>query len=238
VKTINSNEIINLFALKPSTKKRKKKKETEIAVATVSGRAYYLLVNELKKRGEPFLSLTPSEEIPVGIKVVLTTKKERSEVNSENTIDFVEDGDPTEVVEEAIRLVKGKESFENLVIGIDPGLNFGVAVLGDKNLIESKNCVSVGETIKMIDGVLKRTPAANRVVRIGDGAPAITNELLSRFSSLPDDVVLEVVSEEGTSKSLRSVPHRRGEIDVNAAIKIAQRQGRPVSKERKSRGLT
>lgn len=230
MKTINSDEIINLFALTPSTKKRKKK-SAEIAVVTVSGKAYYLLVNELKKRGEPFLSLTPNDAIPVGIKVVLTTKKERSNIRSQNTIEYVEDKDPVEVVEEAIRQVKGKELFENLVIGVDPGLNFGVAVLGDKGLIESKNCVSVGETAKMVNDVLKRIPAAHRTVRVGDGAPDITEELINRFSGLPGDVVLEVVSEEGTSKSLRSVPHRRGERDVNAAIKIAQRRGRQVSRE-------
>ena len=219
-----------MFALTPSTRKRKKK-SAEIAVVTVSGKAYYLLVNELKKRDEPFLSLTPNDIIPVGIKVVLTTKKERSNVHSQNTIEYVEGEDPMRVVEKAIRQVKGKELFENLVIGVDPGLNFGVAVLGDKGLIESKNCVSAGETAKMVSDVLKLIPAAHRTVRIGDGAPNIAEELINRFTDLPRDVVLELVSEEGTNKLLRSVPHRRGERDVNAAIKIAQRRGREVSSE-------
>ncbi len=219
-----------MFALTPSTRKRKKK-SAEIAVVTVSGKAYYLLVNELKKRDEPFLSLTPNDIIPVGIKVVLTTKEERSNVYSQNAIEYVEGEDPMGVVEEAIRQVKGKELFENLVIGVDPGLNFGVAVLGDKSLIESKNCVSAGETAKMVSDVLKRIPAAHRTVRVGDGAPDIAEELINRFTDLPRDVVLELVSEEGTNKLLRSVPHRRGERDVNAAIKIAQRRGRQVSNE-------
>ena len=217
-----------MFALTPSTRKRKKK-SAEIAVVTVSGKAYYLLVNELKKRDEPFLSLTPNDIIPLGIKVVLTTKKERSNVHSQNTIEYVEGEDPMRVVEKAIRQVKSKELFENLVIGVDPGLNFGVAVLGDKGLIESKNCVSAGETAKMVSDVLKRIPAAHRTVRIGYGAPNIAEELINRFTDLPRDVVLELVSEEGTNKLLRSVPHRRGERDVNAAIKIAQRRGREVS---------
>jgi len=46
---------------------------TKIAVATVSGRAYYKLVKELKERGLVFLSLVPGEAIPSTIKVVVTT---------------------------------------------------------------------------------------------------------------------------------------------------------------------
>ena len=47
--------------------------KTNIAVVTVSGKAYYLILRELKKRKIPFLSLTPKDSIPFNIKVVITT---------------------------------------------------------------------------------------------------------------------------------------------------------------------
>ncbi len=55
--------------------------KAEIAVATISGKAYYLIVSELKKKNIPFLSLTPDESIPTEIKVVITTEKEKRLIN-------------------------------------------------------------------------------------------------------------------------------------------------------------
>ena len=36
----------------------------KVAVATVSGTAYFLLVNELKERGIDFLSIIPGQPLP------------------------------------------------------------------------------------------------------------------------------------------------------------------------------
>ena len=47
--------------------------KAKVAVATVSGKAYYLIVNELKKANVPFISLTPHEPIPLEIKAVSYT---------------------------------------------------------------------------------------------------------------------------------------------------------------------
>jgi hypothetical protein len=49
----------------------------EVAVATVQGKAYFLIVNKLKERDIPFLSLVPGETVPTGIKVVITTEQEK-----------------------------------------------------------------------------------------------------------------------------------------------------------------
>jgi hypothetical protein len=49
----------------------------EIAVATISGKAYYLIVNELKRKNVPFISLMPRQPVPIEVKVVITTEKEK-----------------------------------------------------------------------------------------------------------------------------------------------------------------
>jgi hypothetical protein len=41
----------------------------KVAVATVSGKAYFLLVNELKERGIEFLSVIPGETVPAEAKL-------------------------------------------------------------------------------------------------------------------------------------------------------------------------
>jgi len=201
--------------------------KAKIAVVTVSGKAYYLLVNELKNRSTPFLSLTPDDTIPLDVKVVITTRKERSKITHENVLEYEENRNPAEVVDEAIRVVKGKRIYETLVVGIDPGQNFGIAVFGDGSILETQNCTSVSETVNIIKDVLSRTPANQVTIRIGNGAPAYTEELLRNLDDvLPENAVVESVEEGGTSRSTGEDSHRRGKRDVSSAIKIGQRKGK------------
>lgn len=208
--------------------------KAKVALATVSGKAYYLLVNELKRKNMAFLSLVPNDSVPIDIRVVITTKKESSKITHQNVLEYDEEENPEEIVSEAIRLIRGKRTYERLVVGVDPGRNFGVAFLGDGNILETKNCTSVSETAKTIKDILGRTPANDTTVRVGNGAPSYAEELLRRLDdALPEDVDFESVREEGTSKSLGETSHTRGRRDVSSAIKIGQRQGQILSRERR-----
>lgn len=208
--------------------------KAKIAVATVSGKVYYLLVNELKKRNVSFLSLTPNDTVPIDVKVVITTKKEHPKITHVNVLEYEEGKNPVEIVDEAIRTVKGKRTYERLIIGVDPGQNFGVAVLGDGNMVETKNCTSLNETANTIKDVLSRTPATHTTIRIGNGAPSYAEELWLRLNEvILGNVVIESVREEGTSQSLGETSNRRGKRDISSAIKIAQRQGRVLPRRKK-----
>ncbi|UCD96323.1 MAG: hypothetical protein JSV35_07495 [Candidatus Bathyarchaeota archaeon] len=208
----------------------------KIAVVTVSGKAYYLLVNELKRRRVIFLSLTPAEEIPPEVRAVLTTGKERSMVTpptNASIVVFEENADPVTVVDEAIRQAERKPVYENLVIGVDPGENFGLAVLGDGRTLETRICTSSEETIAAIQSILSRIPATQVNVRIGDGAMPYSQDLLRSLSwALPEHIVIENVGEEGTSRSTKKHSHRRTERDKNSAVRIGQRKGRVVPRRR------
>ncbi|MFP3985022.1 MAG: hypothetical protein ACLFU9_03515 [Candidatus Bathyarchaeia archaeon] len=201
--------------------------KAKIALATVSGKAYYLLASELKKKKASFLSLTPDDHIPVDVKLVITTKRERHKIMHENVLEYDEGKSPADVVDEAIRIVKGKRVYERLIIGVDPGQSFGVAILGDGGIVETKTCNSVHETLAAIKEVLARIPAAQITVRVGDGAPLYAEEFVRRLlESLPENATTESVSEEGTSRFFGEGPHRREGKDIGSAIKIAQRQGK------------
>jgi hypothetical protein len=209
--------------------------KAKIAVATVSGRAYYLLINELKRKNVPFLSLMPDEAVPIDVRAVITTSSERARVSHENVLEYSVDRDPAEVVDEAIRIVKGKRVYENLVVGIDPGQNFGVAVLGDGNVLETKECSSLSSTVNSLKEALSRIPANHVTVRVGNGAPSLTRELLDELDIvLPNNVMVESVREEGTSKFEGGGSHRRGKRDVSSAIKIGQRQGKTLQRRKRT----
>ncbi|RLI21805.1 hypothetical protein DRO54_02720 [Candidatus Bathyarchaeota archaeon] len=207
--------------------------KAKIALATVSGKAYYLLVSELKKRKIDFLSLTPYEKIPVDVKVVITTPKERELISHGNVLIFREDADPAEIVEEAERIVEGKKSYEKLVIGIDPGKNFGVAVLGDGKVIEALNCSNVYETVNIVKNIIEREPAERVYVKVGDGPPEYTESLLELLDkALSEEIIIERVPEAGTSRYSIEEKHRRGIRDVMSAIKIAGRNGHVMKRGR------
>jgi len=202
--------------------------KTKIAVATVSGKAYYHLVNELKARGLPFLSLTPFDTIPVDIKIVITTENERHLINHPNIMVFEETMDPATIVNEAVRSVEGRRNHDTITVGVDPGKTFGIAVLSNGNVLETMVHSSVEQTVNTVLDVLTKNPADKYIVKVGDGAPEYTRVLLSQLDeALPKDVEIEIVSEAGTSRFAKETVHRRGLRDAMSAVKIAERRGRP-----------
>ncbi len=216
--------------------------KAKIAVATVSGKAYYLILNELKKKKVPFLSLTPQDSIPIEIRVVVTTEEEKPLINHEKVLTFRNGIEPEALVNQALQIVQGKECYEKIVIGVDPGEVFGLAVLADGKVVETGNCFSVKETADKIMAVLenlKSTPATSVSVKIGDGVPNYKRKLLQVLDeALPSNVVLESVSEVGTNRYINKTKHRRGLRDIVSAIKIAGRNGHtfPRRKTNESNG--
>jgi len=200
--------------------------KAKIALATVSGRAYYKLVNELKRKGLLFWSLKPWDPIPLDAKVVITTNEERHYVTHPNVLIFDYESDPEMVVNEAIRTAQGKPSYEKVVIGVDPGKTYGVAVLGDDNVLKTTNCSSLEETISAILEGLGMVPATVGMVKVGNGAPAYAKELLhSLDEALPENIAIEIVSEAGTSHFMNETAHRRELRNMMSAIEIAGRKG-------------
>ncbi|UCC33271.1 MAG: hypothetical protein JSW53_05755 [Candidatus Bathyarchaeota archaeon] len=200
--------------------------KAKIALATVSGRAYYELVRELKERKEAFLSLTPQDHIPLYIKTVITTEEERDLIRHPNVLLFKDEKGAEAVVEEAIRIANGKQSYDRVIIGIDPGKTFGLAILADGKVLEAVALSSLGETVSATLRILNRTPAVASVVRIGDGVPSYTTNLLHLLDAvLPKEIVLETVSEVGTSNFTRATPLWSESKDAISAMKIAERRG-------------
>jgi hypothetical protein len=198
----------------------------KVAIATVSGKAYYLLITELKERNVDFVSLMPGEPVPAEVKAVITTAKEASLIEYERILVFDEKGSPSSVVSEALRVLQGKERYEKVVIGVDPGEVFGVAVVADGKVTETENCLGLHEVEKEIGNLVKRFNSSEEVkVKIGNGVSVYKQLLEDLDSVLPSEVALEIVSEAGTDRPTKDGSHRRGLRDIASAIRIAARSG-------------
>jgi hypothetical protein len=210
--------------------------KAQIAVATVSGKAYYLIVNELKNKNVPFVSLLPKEPVPAGIKVVITTKQEKEKIVHKKILVYKEGIDPASIVNEALQIVRGKRTYEKIVIGVDPGEVFGLAVLADGKVLQTENSFSIEETSNKINTILKsleKTPAKSISIKVGDGVLSYKERLLRYLDSvLPSNVMLESVSEAGTNRYLDRTKHRRGLRDIFSAIKIAGREGKSFKRRK------
>lgn len=206
--------------------------KAKIAVATVSGKAYYLIVNELKRKNIPFLSLMPWDPIPIEMKAVITTEKERNLIKHEKILVYKNGVDPDALINEALQILRGKDYYEKIVIGLDPGEVIGLAVVADGKVVETTNCFSVKETTSFIGSIVKKLQKTSTTpisVKVGDGAPLFKEKLLRALDDmLPPSITLESVSEAGTDRYLSENTHRRGLRDIASAIRIAGRNGRPL----------
>lgn len=210
----------------------------KIALATVSGKAYYLIANELKKKNLPFLSLTPWQVVPVEMEVVITTQSEKELIQHKRLLIYENGVTVESLVNEASKIAAGKEYFDKITVGVDPGNVVGIAVLADGSVIETANCFSIEETLDKILDVLnglQKVDAPSVSVKVGDGVPSHKENLLRILDkALPSHVVLETVSEVGTNRCLSETKHRRGLRDIISAIQIARRSGQRFQRRKTS----
>ena len=206
--------------------------KAKIAVATVSGRAYYELVKELKRQGLSFLSLKPWDPVPLDIKVVITTRDESHLISHPQILPFEQGSNPESVVDKAILTVQGKQGYEKVVVGVDPGKTCGIAVLGDDKVLKTLTASNIEDAAHLVVDRLKRFPSEVRVVRVGNGPPEYTKTLLSSLDEyLPEETLIEIVSEAGTSRVMNKSANRRVLRDAVSAIEIAGRKGRVFSRK-------
>jgi hypothetical protein len=189
-------------------------------------------VNELQKKRLPFLSLKPWDPIPLNVKVVLTTEEESHQVSHPKILCFKQGTNPESAVDEAILIIQGKQSYEKVVVGVDPGKTYGIAILGDNKILETVTASNIEEATHLVSDSLKRFPAEVKVVRVGNGPPEYTKTLLDALAKeLPEETMMELVSEAGTSRLTNKSANRRVLRDTVSAIKIAGRNGRTFSRK-------
>ena len=199
----------------------------KVAVATVEGKAYFLIVNELRDQCIPFLSVVPGDPVPSEVKVVITTEKESCLVSHEKILVFHGENELDSLVNEVKRILLGKEAYEKIIVGVDPGGAIGLAVIADGKVIEEENCFSPGELAKAIAKALGDVnfSLTSVSVKIGNGVPIYREILENLDAALPPQVTLEVVSEAGTNKPMKKSKHSRKIRHISSAIRIAARNG-------------
>ncbi|MEL9940797.1 MAG: hypothetical protein QW632_02750 [Ignisphaera sp.] len=114
--------------------------------------------------------------------------------------------------------------MEVLIAGIDYGLNIGLALFVDSELIFAKSYRSDETVIKMLKMFFENIPARKKIIRIGIPSKLIQSKL-DKFidnllKELPRDVLIELVHEHKTSRQPIIIDDNLDEDSI-AAINIA-----------------
>jgi hypothetical protein len=206
----------------------------KVAVATVQGKTYFLLVNKLKEQNIPFISLIPGKSVPAKILIVLTTEQEKHLVNHQKILVLSCKDELDNLVERLKVLLLGKEAYKKIVVGVDPGVAVGLTALADGKVIEQGNCFSTKELIDSILKIIRNVDfdVTNVSVKMGNGVPIYRELLEGLDSALPLQVVLEVVNEAGTNKALKENKRSRGVRHIISAKQIAGRVGKIIPRRK------
>jgi len=209
---------------------------SDIAIITSSGKAYYKLVAELRKRKMVFLSLTPNDPIPTSVKVVVTTQLDKHKIDHSQVLVYDEDDDPAPLIERALQIIRGRDVYEKLVFGVDPGKRFGLAIMGDDLVVRTAILLSVADVAETILEMVNRVDAKEKVVKIGNGAKDYQSSLIQILDEeLPSNVIIESVEEKGTTSRLRLIPsQKKTGNDVDSAIRISLRKGNRINRRGKN----
>jgi hypothetical protein len=187
-----------------------------IGILTEDFRLYHDLVAALKARDLPFVSLSFSRRVPETVGAVLTSPAEASRVRLGRVV-AVDDIDSS--IAKALQILKGKSEWNELLIGVDPGREPGVAIVGDGEVIDTRIAASPEAVAFHVRQAIRIFPAKEVRVRIGHGDPTNRNRILNAIAR--DGLRVEIVDEAGTT-------HRSPQPDVDAAIDIARSPGQRV----------
>ncbi|MFW9787122.1 MAG: hypothetical protein ACFFE2_10985 [Candidatus Thorarchaeota archaeon] len=195
----------------------------QVAIATENPKVLYLAIELLKKLDLKFVVCPPGDSRCEDVKVVITTNED---INDQDAIVVVdEEMDPDFTTVEILSKLNDVRNPSNAVVGIDPGMRFGVALVVD-GVVTFKNSVTTPGsaarlTSRLESYVTRLFPKSRTIVRIGTGSKVYSTLYLRNLSKDYPGLDIELVNEHHTTVS--------GGItsDQSSAILIAGRSGRP-----------
>jgi len=195
-----------------------------VAIATENPRVLYLIIELLKDLGLEFVVCTTDDTRCEQAKVVITTQEDllNYEYNSLVVVDERLDPDFTSV--EIMSRLNDVYEPTLAVVGIDPGMRFGVALVLD-GVVTYKNSqtspsAAVRLTLRLNSYVKRLFPSCYMIVRVGTGSKLYSTLYLRDALGQYPNLGVELVNEHHTTLSVGVTS------DQSSAILIAGRVGR------------
>ena len=196
---------------------------SEVAIATRNPKTLYLVMEVLKDMDLDFVVCEPGGAECQIAKAIITTRDEIKDLDPKRVVIVEDNLDEDSMVIDLMLHLLDIEKPTSIVVGVDPGMRFGLALVIDGNVIRTKISSSPGKaahfTLRWLASI-NDSFSQEPVIRVGTGSNMFAAFFLREIIPHVDRALLELVNEENTTKV--------GESDKSSAILIAMRQGRPV----------
>jgi hypothetical protein len=196
-----------------------------LGVYTKDFSLYHDLLKVLGKRKIAYVSLPSIKHIPSKIGVILTSNSELHDIKSTKVIAADAYDSVDHAVDLALQMLIGKELYSKVYIGIDPGEQPGVAIVGDDILLQKTYVENPEKVATIVKRFLREYPATESLIRIGHGSIITRNRIIN--SLIPLRVPIEIVDETKTTSKKQAGRHER---DSESAAAIAFLPGGKVQR--------
>jgi len=147
-----------------------------IGIITQNFSFYYDIVDILRKRKIPFVTLSYDNEIPADVDVIITSDEEREKIKFEKIVCYEKGCDIDKLVDKALLLLSKNRK---IVFGIDPGEKIGVAVYGENILIKKFVTGDVKKVVLFIKEMISNASPEDVTIKIGNGGGLIRNRIIN-----------------------------------------------------------
>ncbi len=199
----------------------------DVTIATRNPKTYYLLIRILKALNLEFVTCTPDSCLANDSKVVVTTEGESVKTTNGTVISVEEEPDPVITSVRIICAYLNISAPKEAIIGVDPGMRFGVALVIDGNVIYTKTLTSPPSAANLAKKLARHIetafPESKLSFRLGTGSRLYGALFLRSLGNLKKDTKIELVDEKHTT-----IPNGYTK-DQLSAILISGRSGRPLS---------
>jgi len=196
----------------------------QAAIATENPRVLYLLIELLKDLGLDFVVCTADDTRCGNSKVVVTTSEDSLRHQYDSVVYVEDDLDPVLTSVQILASLYDVHNPSLAVIGVDPGMRFGVALVMDGTVTYKNSLTSPGAavnlTLRLQSYVKQSYPSCQVIVRVGTGAKLYSTLYLRNALNQHPNLGLELVNEHRTTLSGGATS------DQTSAILIAGRTGR------------
>jgi hypothetical protein len=196
----------------------------QVAVATENPRVLYLIIELLKELDLEFVVCTTDDPRCEHAKVVITTLEDSLNRKYDSVVVVDERLDPDFTSVEIMSRLNDVYEPTLAVVGVDPGMRFGVALVID-GVVTYKNSQTspsaAGRLTLRLNSYIKRLfPSCHIIVRVGTGSKLYSTLYLRDALGQNPNLGVELVNEHHTTLS--------GGVtsDQSSAILIAGRVGR------------
>ncbi|HEC94737.1 MAG TPA: hypothetical protein ENI45_02085, partial [Thermoplasmatales archaeon] len=136
-----------------------------IGVYTKNFSLYHDIIDAINDRGLEFVVLPKPDRVPSRVGVVITSSLEKGNIACKHVVAADNFRTVNNALDKALQILRGKERYKEIIIGVDPGEYPGVALLGDGEVIQTWCVSSPSAAVTLVEQIVHGYDADKKIIR-------------------------------------------------------------------------